>query len=55
MILIYPLYLIFFIIILIELNQSPFDSIEGESELVSGFNIEYYIEEYLYPFFYLNI
>ncbi|NEV49074.1 hypothetical protein EUZ93_01075 [Wolbachia pipientis] len=28
--------------ILIELNRSPIDFIEGESELVSGFNIEFF-------------
>lgn len=33
--------IIFFIIILIETRRIPFDFIEGESELVSGFNIEY--------------
>lgn len=38
----YPLILIFFISILAELNRRPMDFIEGESELVSGFNVEYF-------------
>lgn len=50
-----PLYFIFFIRIVVELNRAPFDLIEGESELVSGFNVEYssriftiiFIAEYL--------
>nr|YP_009734535.1 NADH dehydrogenase subunit 1 [Acropyga smithii]QBG38704.1 NADH dehydrogenase subunit 1 [Acropyga smithii] len=38
----YPLFLIYFISIIVELNRSPMDLIEGESELVSGFNVEYF-------------
>lgn len=38
----YPLFLIFFVRILAELNRRPMDFIEGESELVSGFNVEYF-------------
>lgn len=37
-----PLFIVFFISILAELNRRPIDFIEGESELVSGFNIEYF-------------
>ena len=50
-----PLILIWIIRIIAELNRTPFDFSEGESELVSGFNIEYgslkfsllFIAEYL--------
>lgn len=40
-IILFPLFLVFFIRILAELNRRPMDFIEGESELISGFNIEY--------------
>nr|AXS66120.1 NADH dehydrogenase subunit 1 [Curculionoidea sp. 28 KM-2017] len=37
----FPLSLMMFVSMLAETNRSPFDFAEGESELVSGFNVEY--------------
>ena len=36
-----PVFLIWIVRIVAELNRTPFDFSEGESELVSGFNVEY--------------
>jgi len=36
-----PVFFIWFVTCVAETNRAPFDFAEGESELVSGFNIEY--------------
>lgn len=46
----FPVIIIFFISILAELNRRPIDFIEGESELVSGFNIEYFSSGFTFIF-----
>nr|YP_009470471.1 NADH dehydrogenase subunit 1 [Rhadinosa nigrocyanea]AVF96886.1 NADH dehydrogenase subunit 1 [Rhadinosa nigrocyanea] len=55
--LMFPLSIMLFVVFLAETNRTPFDLSEGESELVSGFNVEYSSGGFAFIFMseYLNI
>nr|YP_002003299.1 NADH dehydrogenase subunit 1 [Unionicola foili]ACF19648.1 NADH dehydrogenase subunit 1 [Unionicola foili] len=46
----FPLFFCWFFSCLAETGRSPFDFMEGESELVSGFNTEYFSEFFIFIF-----
>nr|YP_010133409.1 NADH dehydrogenase subunit 1 [Meloidogyne graminicola]AHN16442.1 NADH dehydrogenase subunit 1 [Meloidogyne graminicola]AUX81262.1 NADH dehydrogenase subunit 1 [Meloidogyne graminicola] len=45
-------YYLILMIILVDLNRGPFDFLEGESELVSGFNLE--LSSFFFVFYFLS-
>ena len=53
----YPVSIIFIICSIVELNRLPFDLLESESELVSGYNVEYNSIGFIFLFLgeYINI
>lgn len=46
----FPMFFCWFFSCLAETGRSPFDFVEGESELVSGFNTEYFSEYFVFIF-----
>nr|YP_004021468.1 NADH dehydrogenase subunit 1 [Unionicola parkeri]ADP01835.1 NADH dehydrogenase subunit 1 [Unionicola parkeri] len=46
----FPLFFCWFFSCIAETGRSPFDFVEGESELVSGFNTEYFSEYFVFIF-----
>jgi NADH:ubiquinone oxidoreductase subunit H len=47
-----PFFFIWLLVILVERNRLPYDFLEGESELVSGFNTEYWGGYFSFLFIY---
>jgi NADH-quinone oxidoreductase subunit H len=56
----YSIYSILIIVTLMEINRSPFDLVEAENELISGYHVElggfffglFYLAEYFHLFFF---
>lgn len=53
----FPVCLVWFVTCLAETNRAPFDFAEGESEIVSGLNVEYSATPFAFIFIaeYINI